>query len=338
MRKTIAILLILFIFNGYKSIAATDSDVKTSLGVFPAIVEIVLDPNSSVETKVTITNLSNFAQPIKAIKQSFTPGEKSSLNAEELKIYDASSWIYISPEESDFILQPKESKDINLIITQPKDATPGGHYATIYFQPLIPQELISTESIFVYARVAVLVFMQTPGDIIENMNFKEVNYDYLSNPGTINFDLDLENSGNTHIQPVGNVKIYNLLNSELVQTISFPTSIILPGTTKTFNVEIKMNDLMGLYYMETELNYGSDSIYFSSGQKNFMIFPYTIFLFLILPLLFILLYIIRFKNRIKTAFNILLNKSDPEETKVTSFPSHLYKLEPRLKFKVRKGN
>ena len=337
MHKTLLTIILVLSYIYLVNVQAEDtSNPQTSLGIFPAIVETVLSSDNTVENIVTITNLSNFSQPIKAVKQSFTLKEKYELTEEQRKIFDASSWIYISPEETDFILQPKESKDIHLYITQPKDATPGGHYATIYFQPLIPQELISTESIFVYARVAVMIFMQTPGDIIEHMEYKDLKFDILNNPGDFKFNLTLENLGNTHILPTGNIKVFNRLTDEYVYTGDFPSSIILPGMSKEFELNIPIPDKFGAYTIETQLNYNTESEFLSSGKKEFYIFPYTLFIFIIFPLFIIFLYVLKFGSRIRTAYRILFNKKVAEEKKIVSYPTSLFKLEPRLKFRLKK--
>ena len=310
MKKFFIIFLLFFILLANRVNALDSLQTQTSLSVNPAILETVLSSNDPLVKEITLTNLSNSALPIKTIKQAFSPSEKVLLTEEEYEIYDASSWIQISPEDSDFILQPFESKVITLNITKPEKASPGAHYATIYFQPLIPQELISTDSIFVYSRVAVIVFMQVPGDIVQKIGFGEIKYDQVVNPGKFNLNFNLENLGNTHIEPSGKINIYDKNTGELIKTLPIKTSLLLPKILKPISNELDLPNI-GIYSIEIIYTYGANSEIISSGIFDIIVFPYTFSVFIIIPVFIIGFFVIKRRRKIKLAFKALTSQDKP---------------------------
>jgi hypothetical protein len=297
------------------SVKAQDTNpVQTSLSVGPSILEAVLDKGIATTKEVVLTNLSNLPQPIKTIKQSFTPKEKLEIDPKQLQIYDASSWITVSEADSDFILQPHQSKTIKLSLLQPDNASPGGHYATVIFQPLIPQELVSEGSVFVYTRVAVLVFLQTKGDISENLSIQDVLHRNIYEYSPLGFDVVIKNSGNTHLAPTGKLNVYNDITNQLIASQDLQSSIVLPGTEKTFHFEVPVGEHIGKYSSEAEVKYGTEDQILHSGRKSFVIFPYSIALLVGVPLLLVLILLLKFRTRMSKAYKVLFFDTEPVET------------------------
>ena len=263
---------------------------KPALGVDPAIIEEILNESTPSKRVINVFNLSNLALPIKVSKSSFTPQDKLNYPEDKLSIYDASSWIDIAREERDFILQPKSKKTITLNISQPTEASPGGHYATIYFEPLIPAELISQESVFVYARAAVLIFMQTRGDIVENLKINKISASPIHETGSFKIDTVFENIGNTHLLPAGKINIYDDLRNNLLTTIDLNPSLILPGTEKSVSVDVTPGIVVGKISAQLVLDYGASHHIVQSERIPIFVFPYKI-VAIVGILLFILLFL-----------------------------------------------
>lgn len=304
--KLVLSILILSLTLLPKIVNAQDLDdygSKSAIGVDPAIMEEVLDVNNPSQRTINVFNLSNLALPIKVAKMSFTPQDKLNYPEDKLSIYDASSWIEISKEDTDFILQPQSKKSITLTITQPSEASPGGHYATIYFEPLIPAELVSQQSVFVYARAAVLIFMQTRGDIVENLKIKSFNANTIYESVPFKANLSFENIGNTHLLPKGKVDVYDDIRGILIKTYDLNPSLILPGTEKQQIVDIDPGFSLGKISAQFVLTYGANNQVIESDRVQIYIFPYKAVL-LILIVAFILIFL---RKRILRAFLILFD-------------------------------
>ena len=123
---------------------------ESALSASPAILETVLELDKVTTTSVTIQNNTNFPLPIKGSVSAFLSTEK--INEENKDTFNASRWFSLEP--ADFILQPNEVKKVEVTINPPKGAEPGGHYATIYFRPLIPQDAVSSGSTISLALVS----------------------------------------------------------------------------------------------------------------------------------------------------------------------------------------
>ncbi len=100
---------------------------ESALSASPAILETVLDQKQPTITTVTIQNNTNFPLPIKGSVSAFLSTE--SIPDKNKDTFNASRWFTLDP--ADFILQPNEVKKVTVTITPPRDAEPGGHYATI---------------------------------------------------------------------------------------------------------------------------------------------------------------------------------------------------------------
>ncbi len=284
-----------------------DTTKKTALGVNPAIMEVIVD-KESVNKEVSLYNLTNFPLPIKTLVESFTPKEKSEIPKNQVERYDASSWIKIPEKDTDFILQPREVRNIKLTIEPPDKASPGGHYASIVFQPLIPQQIISRESIFIFTRVAVLTFIQVKGEVTENLEFKALKINSLYQTLPDSLELVLKNTGNTHLRPNGRLVFYDETRKKTIGNVGFLPSIILPGTEKSYLVELTDNIklTLGRYSVWTETSYGADNILLKSSKHYFTVFPYTSIALAVIIFIIIIAVIIKLKSRLNKAYKILV--------------------------------
>lgn len=284
----------------------------TALGVDPAIVELVVDEAKPTLQKVLLTNLTVKPIPIKVSKQSFTFADRSEIPPDKLDIYDASSWITIEGYDKDFILQPLEQRHVVLKITQPKGASPGGHYASIIFQPLLPDEFISQQSLFVYARIAVLIFMQVKGDIIENIEVKDFEISTFNESVPIVGELTLKNNGNTHTRPLGEITFWDDLQNKMLKAVPLEPAVILPGLEKKIKVEFIDDITIGKVSAKASLLYGADNTPVESEKKEFYIVPYK----LVAIFLLVGLFGYRIRARFRKALHVLLlEKSVKEEKK-----------------------
>jgi len=303
---------------------------KTALGVHPAILETVLTPEETTPRSLSLYNLSRFPIPIKTVVESFAPKEKIEIPARKLRLYDASTWIRIEDKDKDFILQPNESRVINIEITPPKYASPGGHYASITFIPFVPEEIVARDSIFVFGRVSVLNFLQVRGKIKEELILTKFTTQSLYQNSPLNFSISLKNQGNTHLRPSGRVIIENLRTGKLVQTASFLPAIVLPGGTKDYPIELREKLPFGRFKVRAEVTYGVENRLLESETSQFYYFPLLSSLVIFTLVLVITLIFFRFKARFTRAWEILLYgqaKKGPKKAK--------HKIKPRSRRRAR---
>lgn len=292
--------------------------VDTALSVAPAILEAVTTPGKKNVTKVTVVNNTNFPLPIKGQVSAFL--SNSTLPKTQNDTYNAASWFTLEP--SDFILQPLEKKEVIVEIDPPKKSEPGGHYATIYFQPLIPAEILSNESTISLARIGALAFLVVPGGIHESLEITSTNLSSWQTFGPLNFDFSLNNTGNIHLLPIGQLEVKNIFG-QVVATIPLDPSVIIPGTTKDQSLMWDKQILFGRYSATLRINYGTDHDPFTSKPLYIWFIPWPFILtFIVLLTLIYKIIILNFK-RLKLAARVLIGK-DVKELQITQENNRLH--------------
>lgn len=302
---------------------------ETAISVSPAILESVVTLDKKNTTKVSIINTTNFPLPIKGQVSAFLTDEK--ISAKDEATFNASSWFALEP--ADFILQPMEKKDVIVTITPPNNAEPGGHYATIYFLPLIPAEVVAKESTVSLSRVGVLTFLIVPGDMNEELSIRKFEVPKFKTFAPFNIDITLYNEGNIHILPAGNIEVKDI-RGKVVESLTLSPNIILPHTEKPHSLSWGKFTSFGRYTITLTLNYGANRNTLVSDSKHIWIIPWPIILgvFVLLTLLY-KVFIVHI-DRVKLAIKVLKGK-DVQETQINSKnPS----INPRNRSRINSSN
>ncbi len=286
----------------------TSTNQQLAMAIDPAIVELIVDKSETGTKEVTVYNTSSVALPIKAIVQGFNPGESIDVKEKDLQMYDASSWIKMDSKDRDFILQPKAYKKVNIKVVVPERASPGGHYATIYFNPLIPQTLISDSSVFIYARIAVLVFIQVKGTFNERLIVNSLNTEYFNQALPVTIKFNVKNTGDSHVRPTGKINVVDEINRNVVGDVNIPLQVVLPGTTKEYKVDINKNLDPGFYSALLTINYGTISeVSIKTEKLYFFVLPsISTYLYIILGII-LLLILFKLRSRLKLILKVLFS-------------------------------
>lgn len=300
MMRSIAILLFTIFYLLFTAPSAQASE--SALAVAPAILEAVVDPDSPLTTEIYVANNTNFPLPVKGQIGPFLANEP--ISDSNSALFNASAWFTLEP--ADFILQPQETKLIKATISPPPDAVPGGHYATIYFQPLIPEGALTSGTTISLARVGVLTFLITPGDILESLELTAEPVSQFRFAGPITFHPTVKNLGTVHLMPTGSLQITNW-QGKPVADLSAEPGIVLPHTEKSFALTWNHHFLLGKYQAILQLKYGIDQNPLSYTW-DFWVVPLHLIIPLLLALTFVLKLFIVGKERVRLALDVLFGK------------------------------
>ncbi len=285
---------------------------QSALGIAPAIVELVLTPGKRSQTIISVSNVTNFPLPIKGSVKSFAGFEQESMEVSMYsEIFDSSSWMKIEP--TDFILQPRERKEIKIIINPPLKAEPGGHYATVYFQPLLPVEVLSPQTAYLSARIGVLTFLVVKGDIQEKASLENLPRIPFRQFGPIDFKIPLKNEGNIHLNPSGEVLIKNIWGKEVAK-LNLSSKIILPHTIRDLDFKWDKRFLLGKYHAQINISYGTEHQKLT-GEIDFWVIPWLSIILVFGVLTTILIFFIILRKRMGLALRVLLGKAEVWELK-----------------------
>lgn len=286
------------------SLPVPDSPSRSALAISPAIVEYVLQPGVKKEFTLRITNMTTVPLPISGSVKNFVPLEGVA-SASSRKLFDASQWFVIT--EPDFILQARQTREVKVSITPPQGAEPGGHYATVYFQPLLPAGVLTPSTAYLSARVGSLAFLIVSGNYEEKLSLKELRTASLHQSGPINLDLKLHNTGTIHLLPNSKMMIRDW-HGQKVAEVPFNPGIILPGTQKRYTATWENPPLFGYYTATLESTYGSENTKVHPGRVDFWVIPWALLLVIMIPVGLVGLIAVRTRGRWKAAWNILLDK------------------------------
>lgn len=262
-----------------------------AFSISPPLINLGANPGQTVTTNIKFTNISGGDLLIKTQYNDFgaknETGEPNIIFDDNTNTpYSLRQWI-TGPEP--FILKSKEERALQFSITVPKNAEPGGHYAVIRFTGSSPQT--GGSGVALSASLGSLVLLQVSGDVTQQatvdsffaagQNFSPSSF--FEN-GPINFVERIQNTGNTHIQPSGTIKISNLFGKEVasLRVNGDPSDLantprnILPASIRRFNQNYPPIWLFGRYTAQLQLSYAGGKTLVATTA--FWVIPYKLIL------------------------------------------------------------
>lgn len=252
------------------------------LAVTPTLFEMAAVPGQVWRSQVKAVNTNPYPITVYARVMNFAPQGEAG-QGKFIPIFEnftegstLAEWIDISTES--VVIPAEESAQIPFTVRVPDDASPGGHFAAIMISTQPPQAegmRVTTAQI-----VTSLFFARIAGDVIEAGDIREFRSDgrFFQTPEAT-FFVRFENQGNVHIQPQGQIEIYNMWGKErgvipINRTTHFGN--VLPNSIRQFEFtwrgEQSLSDI-GRYKAVLTLGYGIDSRKFATSTTYFYVVP-----------------------------------------------------------------
>lgn len=306
--NSIAVSLIFFLlFFSPKSINAQEG---RSISVVPPKFELFANPGDIVTERIKITNNSGVVSTYSILIEDFgSTGEEGQVVLEEEGAdakYSLASWI--EPSEREIILQPNEEKTLVFNINVPRDAEPGGHYASLLLQSAVDQNA-ATEggaAAQVSQRIGNLVLLRVSGNISESAQIETFEAPARSQTGPVNFTLRVKNDGNVHIRPKGTIIITDLFGRK-VDELPLEGANVLPGATRKMDTAWEKENLLGSYTATLVATYGQQSLPLTAATKFNVISNTTLVIgsIALVALVIFLISLVSGRGRLKKALKAL---------------------------------
>ncbi|MFT5036704.1 MAG: hypothetical protein ACI9VM_000267 [Candidatus Azotimanducaceae bacterium] len=205
---------------------------------------------------------------------------------------------YISIPHATFELDRNLRAVVPVTVSIPEDAEPGGRYGSVLVNTLTQQantglESNTAPSPAIVSRIGALFFVTIPGEANESgglQDFSTFNNQKWFQNGPIDFQMVYENSGSIHLNPYGELRIWNMLNEE-VGFVELEPWFTLPQSLRLRDVSWDRELLYGRYTATLKLNRGYDDIV-DEQTITFWVIPWKIVLGG-LAVLFVLFFITR---------------------------------------------
>jgi hypothetical protein len=259
-----------------------------SVSVTPPLFQLTIGPGETWSSSIKVVNnnaydLSYYANVVdfeakgEDGKSQFVPLVEED-DVGERHTFSLASWISV-PAAPVFIRQGT-SGEIPFTVRVPENAEPGGHYAAILVGTQPQGAGVSGPYVKVASFVSTLIFARIKGDIHESGRIREFRTEKrLYQSPEADFVLRFENTGNTHLQPQGDIIIYNMWGKErgrvqVNQNTNFGN--VLPQSTRrfefTWSAEHDPFDI-GRYSAVVTLAYGDEAKQNIYGTTYFWVVP-----------------------------------------------------------------
>lgn len=234
--------------------------------IVPPKFELFANPGDIVTETIKIRNNADIPTTFGVLVEDFSStGEDGKVVLEEGESdesYSLKSWIELSSEN--VTLQPGEERLFQFNINVPRNADPGGHYASVLFQ------IGSGESVpgvtTVQNRVGSLVLLRVSGNVEENATIETFQAPTYSTKGPVTFSLRVQNNGTTHIQPSGTIVITNMFNQK-VDEIPLNSANVFPGAIRKMDTEWNPENAFGHYTATLVATYGQQRLPLTTATR-----------------------------------------------------------------------
>lgn len=234
--------------------------------VGPGRSEIEVQPGQSVTQYITVTNRISDNREFRLEVEDIAGTQNGSaavrvLNEGEQSPYSIRD--YITFAEDTFTLDLGERAKIPVTIDIPASAEPGGYYGSVLVSTVRSgQSPDGASRNPIIARVGSYFFVTVPGERLQSGSFFDLSVlptQWWYESGPITLALVYENSGSVHVNPYGELRIYNTFGSEVGYQEIDPW-FVLPTSIRSREVEWSREFLFGRYVAEASINRGYDDI------------------------------------------------------------------------------
>lgn len=270
-----------------------------ALEIGPPLITLKANPGETVKAKVSLRDISTTKLVVtNEINDFVSEGEtgtpKILLNDGEPSPYSIRSWITPLPK---FTLVPKQVQTLDVTIKVPQNAAPGGYYGVIRFTGTPPD--LEGNGVSLSASLGALVLLTVNGNAKEELAVEQFSILADGKVGNLfesapNGILErFKNTGNIHVQPVGQIDIKdmfgNLVGTVIVNNPS-PRNV-LPGSIRKFEQSIDEKVignkwLFGRYTATMTINYGANNQTLTKSVE-FWVIPYKLIAAIIIGLIII---------------------------------------------------
>lgn len=297
MKKLVSLLIVVVaIFSAF----SIETPSAKAITVSPPIMEIAAKRGDVITDKIKVTNESDVEQTYYVSVERFVAeGDQGAASfIEDNNPLELPSWISFPTRQ--VTVGPDERKVIPFSVSVPQNADPGGHYASIFLSTTPPSTDGRGSQVSIGGRVGVLMLLKVDGQVNETASVSGfAAADSMVAALPVDFSIKVQNAGNVHLKPKGNITVTNTLGKVVaVVDVNSQGSNVLPMSTRELGAswvknpnavagakssfwakyrQEKANFAFGKYSADLSLVYGSASKTLSASTA-FWVLPWRVLL------------------------------------------------------------
>jgi hypothetical protein len=265
--------------------------------VSPTLFEMQANRSQTWTSQLRVINVNDYPITVYPQAVNFAPlGEDG--RGDLIPIFEAETqgqtlaeWITVPANP--IVIEPQATVEVPVQVQVPENAAPGGHYAAILVGTKPPTDGNDLSQVQTAQFVTSLFFVRVAGEVFESGDIREFSTEkgIVQKPEAALY-MRFENTGNVHVQPQGDIKIFNMWGKERgFIPINHQTHFgnVLPNSIRKFSFTWKGDTAaydIGRYKAVATLGYGDDGKKYVTSTTYFWVIPYTT-IFITLLILFI---------------------------------------------------
>jgi len=211
--------------------------------------------------------------------------------------FAASQWITLPYDRMSIPANDKVTVQVTLSV--PKDARPGGRYVSVYFEPnvAVPQAVgTETGGQGVAPRIASLLYVRVAGPILESAMISNLFAQSFLQYGPIKVTSEILNRGDYHIRPRGILTLSDTFGA-LSEQSSLKEENIFPDAARTYENQLGTKWMMGRYKITLMASYGEKG---QALERSIYIwvFPWKVATVVVLGIILLLVFLRSMYKRI----------------------------------------
>jgi hypothetical protein len=253
-------------------------------------------PGEIIQASVQVKNTSSEEQQVRTLVENFVvseDGEKPIPTAEEHR-WNLARWITLQPSTQ--TIAPGEIGTVDLFITVPEDAVPGGRYAMVMHSPTVSQDSANGSGTGISQRVGTLVYFMVEGEIHQEAYIKQVEVKDFFEFGPVPFSFVIENQSDIHLHPNIQVTMNNMRGQQVDDFIIEPKNIF-PGESRAFDGQWDRVWGFGKYTATISASYGTVGKV-ALAEFSFWMIPLRVILGGVLGVITFIVSLIQLKRKI----------------------------------------
>lgn len=266
------------------AVAYAQSTEAMSLTITPPFFELNVNPGDSWSSSIRVVNTNAGMLQVHAVVMgfaaadefghgNFTPLSELAGNSDAL-----ANWITVS--DAPVSVPSDGAVDVPFSVSVPPNASPGGHYGAILIGTGGGATSTNGSQVGVSSFISALIFVSVSGNIVESAQVHAFSTDrsYYQTPD-VHFSVNIQNTGNVHVRPVGMIQIYNAFGKERGEVAingSGTLGYILPSSSREFDEEWQGQPSLfdiGPYTAVLSLAYGENGTKSLTQTVSFWVLP-----------------------------------------------------------------
>lgn len=267
-RTVVSMIVMLAVFVGVfaGSSASAATNTANTLKVTPVRTDVTIKPGESKTVKTTVSNLTDAPITVAPIENDFVAGDERGTPA---LILDADKFApthslkrFMTPLKN-VTIPAGQSKNIEVVITVPANAQPGGYFGAVRFAPASPD---GGGQVNLSGSVASLILMTVPGPAVEKLTLTDFNIQQngvtgtnFRTPNNLQATVRFENKGSVQLGPFGKVSVKQ--GDKVIYASDFndknPRDMTLPDSARRWDIPLKNIGTFGKYTVSAVFTYGT---------------------------------------------------------------------------------